>query len=417
MRKYISRLISIILVVVLVCSLGMVSASAAPYEAHITGSGVNFRKGPGTSYAIKGVYSYGTTVTVIERLENGWCRVSIFGVEGFVYGAYVSRGLTPEAPIAMDLSDQGADGYVNTNNVNLRTGPGSNYASLGALLRGTDVLVLSYLSNGWYGVQVNGYPGFIFGDYVTVGSVYTPSADEFVTGAPYTGPNPIQYCNTPGVVVRSAPSSNASAIGTLPVYVEINILTEYSNGWYGVSYQALNGATLLGYVYSYNLDDSQTILADVVPEYVSYSLDPAYIIADKVAWRTGPGAEFPIAMYFNKGTKVSVTGAYKNAEGLIIWYEVYYNGVGPGCVASNYIASNPADIPNANLPVTSWPVGATGYTNANSTPVYHVSGNGQIIGYLSIGTEVQVVTEFSNGWLLVTIPAGPCYIYKTYVNY
>lgn len=416
MRKYISKFISLILAVVLVCSIGMVSAYAAntPFEGHISGSGVNFRKGPSTSYAIRGVYSYGTVVTVLEELENGWCRVNILGVEGFVYGAYVTRGYSPQTPIALDTSLQGQWGFVNTNNVNLRYGPGSGYASLGALLKGTDVLILSYLSNGWYGVQVNGYPGFIFGDFVTVGT-YNP-ADEFITSWAYTGVNPM-YCNIGGVVVRSAPSSNASAIGTLPVYVEVNVLTEYSNGWYGISYQSLNGALLTGYVYSYNLDDQVTIIDDVVPVRTPVTEYTAYIIKDKAEWRTGPGTEFPIAMYFKLKDAVTVTAEYANKDGVVIWYEVKYNGMGPGCVYVGYVSTDINDIPSNSQPVTYTDLNVPGIITTDNTPAYSIAANGQVIGYLAYGTPLTVNREFSNGWLLVTIAAGPCYVYKTGVTY
>ena len=416
MRKFLSKIITIILAAALICSLGIVSAYAAPPDpnnAHISGSGVNFRKGPGTSYAVKGVYSYGTSVTLLEELENGWCRVSIFGIEGFVYGAYVTRGDNPANPINLDITTyMGEAGYVNTNNVNLRSQPSTNSVSLGTLLKGTQVDLLTYLSSGWYGVMVNGHPGFIFCDYITVGA-YDPSI-EFVTSWPNVA---TMYCNIGGVVVRSAPSSNAPAIGTLPIYVEVETQVEYSNGWYGIAYQSVNGAQLTGYVLKNNLDDMPTIIADVVPVKVDISDFTGYICVDKAEWRTGPGTEFQIAMYFNKGQEVTVTQQYEDQYGKVIWYEVYCNGLGPGCVFANYVVQNLSDIPSSASPVTSWPVGAVGFITVDNAPVYHISGNGAVIGYLANNTQVTVDTELSNGWLIITIPAGPCYIYKTYVSY
>ena len=52
-------------------------------------AGLNLRKGPGTSYSVIRTLSKGTAVTV-HSSSNGWSKISVNGVEGYVSTSYLS---------------------------------------------------------------------------------------------------------------------------------------------------------------------------------------------------------------------------------------------------------------------------------------------------------------------------------------
>ena len=66
------------------------SVNAAAWRAGtITGSGVNMRSGPDTSYSVVTVLNQGTSVT-IEGKSGSWYKVTVGGSTGYVSGDYVS---------------------------------------------------------------------------------------------------------------------------------------------------------------------------------------------------------------------------------------------------------------------------------------------------------------------------------------
>ena len=75
----------------------------------ITGDGVNFRKGPGTSYASLGKYNYGKTGTYLGEgtASNGklWYNLKIDGVSGWVHSDYVKI-------ITAESSDAAFEAYL-----------------------------------------------------------------------------------------------------------------------------------------------------------------------------------------------------------------------------------------------------------------------------------------------------------------
>ncbi|TGA97820.1 hypothetical protein E4665_10505 [Sporolactobacillus shoreae] len=57
----------------------------------ITGSGVNFRKGPGTSYGKLTSFQKGAKVEWLTTTDNGWVKISYNGQDGYVSDAYITQ--------------------------------------------------------------------------------------------------------------------------------------------------------------------------------------------------------------------------------------------------------------------------------------------------------------------------------------
>lgn len=127
---------------------------AYPY-AGVTTVDVYFREGPDAGYAAISVLKKGTAVTVLSKTWSGWLKATVNGKTGYVYSLYVTKAPVPPAVLykAAALVD-----------VHFRSGPGTGYASLTVLKKGTQVSVIGR-SGSWLRITYNGKAGYAYADY------------------------------------------------------------------------------------------------------------------------------------------------------------------------------------------------------------------------------------------------------------
>lgn len=105
----------------------------------ITGSGLNIRSGPGTKYDSVGSYDKGTHVEVLAQ----------FTYDGTTWGC-TNKGWISMNYVYIDGSDIGesGNGVVNTDGLNIRKGPGTNYDAVGSYNEGDEITILFQLEVG-----------------------------------------------------------------------------------------------------------------------------------------------------------------------------------------------------------------------------------------------------------------------------
>ena len=132
----------------------------------VTGSGVNLRTGPDTSYAsIKKLDK--NTLIIILGTDGKWTRVVAGDNEGYIHSDYVKKtgtavidsNETPSVP-------KHGEGET-TGSVNLREGEGTNTKKLAVLKKGTKLELIS-LSNGWYKISCAAGEGYVSAKYVRI---------------------------------------------------------------------------------------------------------------------------------------------------------------------------------------------------------------------------------------------------------
>jgi cell wall-associated NlpC family hydrolase len=98
--------------------------------------------------------------------SNGWLSVSAGGVDGWVYGAFVTQDSGyAERSVS---SDSGYAGTMYTNDsVNLRTGPGLDRDVITELPAGEEVYLSGAVSNGFAEASTAYGDGWIFTDYLS----------------------------------------------------------------------------------------------------------------------------------------------------------------------------------------------------------------------------------------------------------
>ncbi len=175
-------------------------------ETAVLGYGVvdlgelNVRLGPGTDYDIIGTVTLGIRHAYYQvssandnwvRIENGWVSTEHFYLEGSV-------------------ADDALTGTVTTQDLNIRTGPGTNFQSVGTCQQGETVEVMAQV--GIWGYTEKGWLSM---NYVE------PNEPVYTTGTCVV---------TRGLNIRQEPNADSEIVATL---AEGNIVTvlEVDGGW------------------------------------------------------------------------------------------------------------------------------------------------------------------------------------------
>ena len=189
-------------------------------DAVRTTASVNFRSGPSTSSSVITVVSANTDGTIAGAgVVSGpytFYPVTIPGVgNGWIAGSYL-RLLTSSNPTATATSGfpTGATVYTRAN-LNIRTGPGTGFSSLGVASRGTAATVTGdWVQSGsviWYPLDVAGIgAGWASGTYLsstpTVQGPLLPNTPVSAEAEPATP------TTTPGMEPSLEPSSTSTVV-------------------------------------------------------------------------------------------------------------------------------------------------------------------------------------------------------------
>lgn len=121
-----------------------------------TGSGLRLRSEPGTDSKIVTSAPKGEVLLVISKVGD-WYKVIYNLKEGYMHSDYVSVLTRENAELGY--------GKINGTNVNLRSGPGTNYRILTQGSNGDKAYIIG-INSGWYKVIFNGKICYIRSDYL-----------------------------------------------------------------------------------------------------------------------------------------------------------------------------------------------------------------------------------------------------------
>lgn len=163
---------------------------AASVGTVVSDSGLNLRSSASTDSTVLATLANGTQVDVISTTADGcWHEVSYNGVTGYLSGDYLK------------VEEEKVYGQVVVGPLNIRTGPGTQYASAGTLSTGAIVEIIDTVGGvgGWYETE----DGYVSSDYVTIvdASVVSASANGSAI-AQYA----LQFVGYPYVYGGSSPS-------------------------------------------------------------------------------------------------------------------------------------------------------------------------------------------------------------------
>ncbi len=243
--------------------------------AIVNTDGLNFRNGAGTSYSIIKVLNKGEKVEVISE-SNGWSKVKHDSRLGYVASQYIDKTTTNYI-----IKE------VNTDGLNVRTGPSTSYASIGKLNTGDKVEVISE-SAGWSKINYNNKTAYVSSGYLKAASTTTPSTTEQY--------KEIKVVNTDGLNVRKGPSTSYESIGKIDKGTNVEVISE-SNGWSKINYK-----NTTAYVATKYLDKKSTDTEDTTEQYKEIKV----VNTDGLNVRKGPSTSYESIGKIDKGTNVEV---------------------------------------------------------------------------------------------------------------
>ena len=278
----------------------------------VTSTDVNLRSGAGTDTAILDTLPSGTAVIVISDNGSGWYEVHYNGLNGYMSADY------------LDFSSElgvSASGAVSGTDVNLRSGPGTGYASKGLVYKGTALIIQKDCGNGWYQITGAGYSGYVSSEWVKVsgssGGSNSGSSKPIGTGT----------VNTACLNVRSGAGTGYSRVGYLYNGNSVSILADCGNGWYKISYGSGSAYVCAEYITrggSGNSGGSNSGSSD--------TKTTGTITADALNVRSGAGTGYSRLGLLYKGNSVTILGSSNG------WYKISYkNGV--GYVSAEYVST------------------------------------------------------------------------------
>ena len=223
----------------------------------------------------------------------------------------MTLSVTPKSGSTGSSSSSSTTKYTGTitgSDVRMRTGAGTSYSIVGTYAKGTKMTITGSKS-GWYKVSYNGKTGYVSGDYMRLVPTTTYSSTKNGT------------VKDNGSNLRMGPSTSFGVVKTVNSGSKATITGMYGS-WYEIK---VNGE--YGYMYKtgISLGTSNSVPAP------KQTMDAAgYVNGDSVRLRRGPSTEYATLGYYDRGTKVTITGKTGG------WYAVTINGT-KGYMSADYI--------------------------------------------------------------------------------
>ena len=195
------------------------------YVTSANGLNVRLRTGPGTGYSILASYAPGTQCAVLNWGAN-WSRITIGTLTGYMMTKFLTTTdpgqPTPPAPTPAGEYDV----WVTSKNgrgVNLRSGAGKEYPSIGFYSVGTSARMIS-AGPVWSYIRVGSRYGYMMSEFLTttpVTPVVPPHGEAYVISA-----------NGKNVNLRSGPGTNYPAITSYKVGTPLTIISRGAVWYY-----------------------------------------------------------------------------------------------------------------------------------------------------------------------------------------
>ena len=327
---------------------------------------INVRNGPGLSYSIIGSLDKNEVVTKLGTSGN-WTKINFNGKTGYVNSPYVKPYSGDDDVIVID-DDDAVAAYANAA-VNVRSGPGTNYAKLGELRKG-DAVTLVGTTGSWSIIKWGSGTAYVSSAYLTKSSSNPGSGSTTTMVA------------TANVNVRKGPSTSYSIVGSL-VKGETVQKTGTSGNWTQVRYNNQTAYISSSYLKAYTGGGS-------TPPSTSSLL---YAIED-TAIRVGPGTSYRAIGYLEYGDSITYLGMYNSR-----WYQVQL-GANIGYV----------DADDVLLRGSSGSTYGTVYATSTATVYSRTSTSSTRLGYLYEGDSAPRTGSVGSTWTKISFKGQTGYV-------
>jgi uncharacterized protein YgiM (DUF1202 family) len=323
-----------------ISSLPLAESASAPTSsatALVSTGSLNVRTGPGVTYSVLTAASQGQTVILLGRNSNSsWAKIQLGnGTQGWVNASLITPSVSisslplAESPAAPQPPVPVAPGAV----LNLRAGPGFNYAVTGTVYQGLQVNALGRNANNtWLKVRLSdGQEGWIGAQYVqlTIPIGNLPVMDG---STPTSSTTPVANAATvsTGVAnVRSGPGIGYGIVTVANQGQAVSMLARNSlSSW--VKVQLSNGTQ--GWVNASLLTPSVAV-SSLPIENVQTLSTSGLVNTAALNVRSGPGLTYGVTAVVYQDQGLALLGRNADAS----WLKVRLNDGTVGWVNGAYI--------------------------------------------------------------------------------
>lgn len=318
----------------------------------VTSGALNVRQGAGSNAVSVGRLSNGEQVFVLARNVTGeWLQIRwAYGI-GWVSSLYVA--LSGEVNVLSEdvpLTDDTPIGIVTAAYLNVRTGPGINYAIIGQILGSRELPILGRSSDSrWYQVETEIGIGWVFAEYLATQYAFSgiPVTVASTTGAQVVGP--LAVINTSAVNLRSGPGPDFTVLAILAGGEEGQIIGQTADStWWLVEMRVGTGwiyavnAALRGDLSSVSIIDPESpvatgVLDSDIPDGATVPVPAlaapvAVVNTGALNVRSGPNDVFDSLGVVYGGTELTILGQSMDGG----WWHVE-SAFGPGWIAKSLV--------------------------------------------------------------------------------
>ena len=345
-----------------------------------------------------------------------------------IFRAFFAFVLIGSLFAANAISAFAEDATVTGSDVNLRSGPGSNYKVVDCLPRGTVVTVTDRSNSSWYAVTTSGgTSGFMASGYLSLSGGSDGSGIVIERATDANG-----YINAMYVRFRSSPSSSGSVLGEYNSGKEVTI-SGSNGGWTSCVIDGQSGYIASQYVSAYGSGTTGRVASSVSSVGSSSSqIDDPYADEPSGGVISGPYSDNSTEVSGNSSSGETTSSGGTSAPQVDDPYGdggVISGGSSGGSTSSTPTPSTPAPTPTPSPTPT--PTPAPDPTPSPSTDTESKSGyiNGDYVNFRTgPSTSHKVIASYNKGkeltvtgisgeWTSCVIDGTSGYIFSQYVSY
>ncbi|CEO20517.1 SH3 domain-containing protein [Paraclostridium sordellii] len=299
------------------------------------GSNLNIRSGPSTNYKIVGKATNGQLLKATEKIRN-WYKIDYNGQIAYINENFVqilnskNENNTTNKDTVVIAKDSG---IVAVSELNVRTGPSTNYSVISQVRNG-DILniVAKDSSTNWLKIQFkDGTTGWVSGKYVKptkdnsiVDKDKLPNNSNIETASGSVNVNALE------LNVRTGPSTNYPAITQVKRYDLLNVVAKnIDNGWLKIQFK--DGTT--GWISGRYVTIATNDTVNITNKDIQVGDGPAQVTVPELNVRSGPGTNYSVISQVKKGNILAVIAGDTSNN----WLKIQFKDGTTGWVSGKYV--------------------------------------------------------------------------------
>ena len=371
------------------------TAAASTKKVYKTTAATNVRKGAGTKYASLGKTKKGETLTVKKKVGD-WYQVTYKKQTAYIAASYVTVS-TAKKTTSVKTAATDPNVYTTTDEVNIRVGAGTKYASLGKLPKGEKLTVKKKVGT-WYQINFNGKTAYVSASYV---KVTTPKKTASKTTTKV-------YTTTDAVNVRKGAGTQYASLGKTKKGETLTVKKKVGN-WYQVTYKKQTAYVAASYVKI----TTKTVKKPASTTTTTTTTKKVYKAKDIVNVRSGTGTSFSSLGKLKKNQTLTVKKKVGN------WYQITFNGK-TGYVADWYVTVTTVKANSTTSTTTGTTTNTTNaskvYTTTSAVNYRSTSSmDSVVLGTLPKGEKLNVKKKIGD-WYEITYSGKTVYVSAAYVK-